>query len=129
MCARNGCDASTNHHNAIMCEDCIWLLGPNVQFTTSVCRMITRAKNRGRFDVLVDHHYLYSIWPTDNKCPVLGTTFSVGEPRTDSPSLDRMDSTRGYEEGNVQIISDLANKMKHNATPEQLKKFCEYHLK
>ncbi len=45
-----------------------------------------------------------------------------------SPSLDRIDSTKGYVKGNVMIMSNLANRMKSNSTPEQLKQFSRYYL-
>ena len=45
-----------------------------------------------------------------------------------SPSLDRDNPKLGYIPGNVMMMSNLANKMKNNATHEQLKQFSEYHL-
>ena len=63
-------------------------------------------------------------------CPILGLELDWGMNgrQLNSPSLDRIDSTKGYIRGNVMMISDLANKMKQNATPEQLKQFSRYHL-
>ena len=63
-------------------------------------------------------------------CPVLEIEldWNMNGQQPNSPSLDRIDPTKGYIPGNVMIMSTLANRMKNNATPEQLKQFCRYHL-
>lgn len=57
-------------------------------------------------------------------CPALGIKLRVnkGRPGDDSPSLDRIDPTKGYIKGNIQVLCNLANRIKSNATPEQVMK-------
>ena len=63
----------------------------------------------------VDLQYLMSIFPKDYLCPVFKTQMSFGnKDRSNSPSLDRFDSTLGYVEGNIHWISMKANWTKSN---------------
>lgn len=66
-----------------------------------------------------------------DKCPYLGLElkFGTGRPQHDSYSVDRVDSTKGYVKGNVEIISRLANMMKQDATPELLLRFAREVIK
>jgi|TARA_R110000824_G_scaffold13097_2_gene57079 hypothetical protein len=63
-------------------------------------------------------------------CTVLGIKldWDMNGCNNNSPSLDRVNPKLGYIKGNVIMMSNLANKMKNNATPEELKQFSEYHL-
>ena len=66
-----------------------------------------------------------------NVCPALGIpivkTSTEGIGRTDnSPSVDRLDPTKGYVKDNVRIVSWRANKLKGDATPEELEKIAAY---
>lgn len=87
-----------------------------------------RAKKRG-IEFSITSEYLRSIWPSDNRCPVLGIEFNRGKcsvNRDCAASIDRIDPSKGYIEGNVQVISQRANRIKNNATVEELKLLVEY---
>lgn len=54
------------------------------------------------------------------KCPVLGIPIVIGSgTMSNSPSIDRIDSNKGYIKGNVAIMSDRANRLKNNGTAEE----------
>lgn len=60
-------------------------------------------------------------------CPILEVPIVLGEKDNYeyTPSLDRIDNSKGYVKGNVQVISKKANSMKNSATKEELIKFCK----
>lgn len=65
-------------------------------------------------------------------CPYLGIELSYNKKdgKLDNYcSIDRIDSTKGYVKGNVQVISHLANTMKSSATTEELITFSKNVLK
>ena len=60
-------------------------------------------------------------------CPVLGLKINRGDSLTeDSPSFDRIDNTKGYTKDNIQVISWRANRIKSDASLEELEKICNY---
>jgi hypothetical protein len=67
-----------------------------------------------------------------DKCPVFGFDLAWGSrnklPKDNSPSLDRIDPTKGYVIGNVRWLSQLANRMKNSATDQQLLQFANWVL-
>ena len=59
------------------------------------------------------------------KCVVFGTPINF-ENKNNVPTLDRIDSNKGYIKENIQVISFKANRLKNNATIEELKSIIKY---
>lgn len=58
--------------------------------------------------------------PYNERCPMLDIPYTYGSNRNLSPSLDRIDTTKGYVKGNVRWISNRANRWKNNMTYEDM---------
>ncbi len=71
---------------------------------------------------------IIDIIPKDSKCPVFKTTFEYKNKDT-GMSLDRIIPENGYIKGNIQIISNLANRVKQDATREELLKLADWFIK
>lgn len=89
-------------------------------------RLKSSAKKRGiEFDLkLTDLNDL--TFPIT--CPILNIPlrFNRGEPKDDSYSIDRIDSKKGYSVDNIVVISYKANRLKSNASKEELNKISEF---
>lgn len=61
---------------------------------------------------------------TPDTCPILGLRlkYEAGQRDDASPSLDKIIPSKGYVKGNVWVVSNLANRLKSDATSEQLMK-------
>jgi hypothetical protein len=85
--------------------------------------LLTQAKQRSdkkgfEFNLTIED----IIIPT--QCPILNILI-IPNSGKNSPSVDRVDNTKGYVKGNVRIISSLANTMKSSATKEELLAFAK----
>lgn len=58
-------------------------------------------------------------------CPIFGIKFDYDSPKY-TPSLDRVDNTKGYVPGNVRVISKLANTIKRDLTVDMAKRLIDY---
>ena len=57
-------------------------------------------------------------------CPYFKTPFQMGDKQL-AASLDRIDSSKGYTKDNIRVISFKANRMKNNATEQELISFAK----
>jgi predicted nucleic acid-binding Zn-ribbon protein len=88
-------------------------------------RAKVRAKERGiEFNLDISDINIPDI------CPILGLDLNVNSGKSgaypNSPSLDRIDNSKGYVKGNVRVISQQANAMKHCASSSQLHLFANW---
>jgi hypothetical protein len=82
-----------------------------------------RAKNEGfPFNLVEEDITIPEI------CPILGIVLKRNKRKLsyDSPSIDKIRPKLGYVKGNIQVISQRANVMKNDATPEELLKFADW---
>jgi hypothetical protein len=83
--------------------------------------MLHKAKERA-----IKHRVPFDLKPEDihipKRCPVLGKKLVQNKKNSgmNSPSLDRILPSKGYVKGNVLVVSQQANNIKSNATPEQV---------
>jgi hypothetical protein len=66
-------------------------------------------------------------------CPILGVKLEMNNGsgaggKDNSYSLDRIDQSKGYIKGNVQVISHKANSMKFTASKDELLLFAKWVL-
>jgi len=61
-------------------------------------------------------------------CPVLGLKLirSAGRPRDNSPTLDRLNPTLGYTPENTVVMSHKANRIKNDATLDELERVATF---
>jgi hypothetical protein len=92
-------------------------------------KLLATAKRRAREKGIKFTIKLEDIaFPEDGLCPIFKEPLKAhkGKMERMTPSLDRHDSTLGYEPGNVRVISWFANYVKADLTPEQLQRLADY---
>lgn len=88
-----------------------------------------RAKRSGLdFDLTADDLVIPEV------CPVLGIPIvsraganPTMQEKDSSPSIDRIDSSKGYTKNNVIVVSFRANRLKNNASIQELKQIAKFY--
>lgn len=137
---REGNKVSFTHRECTSCKDvfeitsktvtlCKRCNSERVKSQSLEKKMFTRCKTRARdrnieFNIDIEDIYIPEF------CPVLDIPLKEFKGKAggkkDSPALDRIDNSKGYIKGNIQVISHLANMMKSSATPEELLTFSKW---
>jgi hypothetical protein len=95
------------------------------RITVQAARRRAKIKNR-EFNITVD--YVCSI--ITDTCPIFNSALYYNKGAKDSmmhsPSLDRIDPSRGYTEDNLIVISHRANMLKSNATWQELQTIVDW---
>lgn len=82
-----------------------------------------RAKKKG-----IEHSIIEKDIKIPDLCPVLNIPIKPndGSVSKTSPTLDRIDTTKGYVSGNVAVISHRANQLKSDASLEEIRSLLKY---
>lgn len=96
---------------------------PSGWATRTVNRLKSKAKKKKiEFDLVKE-----DLSPPEF-CPVLGIKLILdkNEGNDFNPSVDRIDNTKGYIKNNVRVISGRANRIKSDASADELIKILNY---
>jgi DNA-binding CsgD family transcriptional regulator len=91
---------------------------------------LTTLKNRCNQTGIEFNLTLGDIYPPPSHCPALGIELNLltAAPLSDSSlSVDRIDPNKGYTQDNITLVSFRANKIKTNATLDEIESVLNYY--
>ena len=91
-------------------------------------QMLKDSKKRAKKFGILNNLELQDIGEPSH-CPVLGIQlnwYNTGKAQDDSPSLDRIIPELGYTKGNIIVMSMKANRIKNDATSDELYKVANW---
>ena len=133
---KRGWKASDNSIRYSLCRPCESLRASKSYRKSPFAQMFYLTKKRSEqkgFEFDLDRDFIKNLYANmPERCPILGIKLErapVGSKKYQldtSPSLDRINSKKGYTKDNVKIISNLANRIKQDATVDQIEKVWKY---
>lgn len=92
------------------------------------CSHVTRERSqtaRAKVPVTVTMEYAWELFLTqERKCALSGLDIVIGSNGFGTASIDRIDSSRGYEEGNIQWVHKHINFMKRTYSVDYFVDLC-----
>jgi len=112
----------------IKAQKTLWMKKPANRMRHTLGQAKRRASEKGiEFSITLD-----DLLPLPNVCPVLGIKINYEGNNgqrgfvNDSPSIDRVNSSLGYIKGNVKVICWRANRIKSDATIEEMQALLDF---
>jgi hypothetical protein len=113
----------------IGCQQCAYKRDTGGAEGTIWCQIRNNARKR-KIEILVDWKYCKDLLiKQDYKCAITGIPLHLGYRKKDiranrTASLDRIDSSKGYVEGNLQWVDKTINRLKNNYSMEEFVRLC-----
>jgi len=115
------------------CRICANIRRKKVYDNNPISRMLMNSKSRSQQSKRgkLEFNITAADVPIPKICPILKIPLVLGKANDYkyAPSIDRIDSSKGYIKGNVRVVSAMANRMKSNASKEQCRAFAENIMK
>ncbi len=121
----------TTHGLTARCRRCVGATMSDYYRNTLKQHMVYRARRRAKKKGLVCD-ITEADFDIPDRCPALGVEFEIGAknrtgPNDLSPTLDRINNDLGYTKGNIVVVSHFVNRLKTNATFEQLLQVVKFY--
>lgn len=91
---------------------------------------IQRSAKKRKLEYIVSAEYLWKLLESQNfKCALTGETIMLSrtidnKTKIQTGSLDRIDNSKGYIEGNVRWVHKIINQMRSNRTDKEFIEWC-----
>lgn len=118
-----------NHNNKELCKQMTRKTNYRMRETNYEKYILHRAASNAKKQG-IEFCLTESDVPVPEYCPVLGIKLdrhATPKTRSFAPSVDRIDNNKGYIPGNVVIVSLKANRIKNDASVEELEKVLNFY--
>ena len=125
---------TSSYHNEFLLHrfGLIPIYGNLEMYDTSLYTFSLNIENTTNDKLHITTKDISDIWPKDNKCPVLNINFEMGyknkKTKSYAPSLDRIEPKKGYVKGNILVVCDIVNRLKSDASIEDLRKISNFFI-
>ena len=118
------------------CKECEKKRFKDAYKKNPIPQMLSNSKIRAKAKKIphnITANDIKKIWPKDNICPVLKIPFEMGfkmgKTKSMAPSLDRIIPSEGYVQGNIVAVCDIVNRLKSDASLDDMKKILSFYSK